>query len=241
MITIGKKAKTVLKYISRINEGLIIKSDSLYTKFEDSLEVKSKGESNVIVEYKLPEGEIVLQEDFGIFNIIEFLNVIESFDQDTLKMEQEGNTIIIKDKRKRTTYYTNGLDSLPTQSPKGKELFDNGESKIVFALTEADIVDINKDLRMLNFDKLILKGDGGKLYITSDDSITSNNTQIDITSPIAKAEGVFEFPNTNIFNLLMPDSYKVVIKEATVGDNVIKICKFEAVSIEGLSYILVSA
>ena len=157
MIKIGEKAVQVLNYISKINGALIINKEALYTKYVDSIESKASGEPNIVVKYVLPENEIDLEQDFGIFNINEFLKVTASFDKETLEMEQEGNTIVIKDKRKETQYYTNGLDSWPIEPQGGDELFQSGVSTIVFALSEADITEIQKDLNMLNFDKLILK------------------------------------------------------------------------------------
>lgn len=245
-VKIGKKAQTVLKGISSICQSIIIRNDYLYTKYETSTaeEKSKKGSMNVFVEYTLPSDEIVLEKEFGIYDIDEFLKVIGSFDSDTLKLESEGNVIHVKDSRKKTTYYTQSTLAMPTKSTAGDALFETGEISIGMILTDAAIEQIKKDLSVLPFDGLVLKGGGEKVVkLLATNNVSSNQTEIVLDEgSIGKSEEDFEFvfPNVDIFSLLIPDSYGLIIKTCDYNGKKIKICKFSGKTIDGLKYTLVS-
>lgn len=245
-IQIGKKAQTVLKGISAICQSIIIRDDYLYTKYETSTaeEKTKKGAMNIVVEYALPKDEIKLEKEFGIYDIDEFLKVISSFDADNLKLESEGNVIHVKDARKKTTYYTQSTLAMPTKSTAGDALFDAGEISIGMLLTDVAIEQIKKDLGVLPFDGLILKGGGDKVVkLIASNNVTSNQTEIVLDEAmVGKSEEDFEFvfPNVDIFSFLIPDSYGLIIKTCQYNGKKILICKFSAKNIDGLKYTLVS-
>lgn len=245
-VIIGKNAQLVLKGISGICQSIIIRNDYLYTKFEASAEEKSKkGALNVVVEYTLPENEIQVSKEFGIYDIDEFLKVIGSFDDTTLKLESEGNVIHVKDNRKKTTYYTQSVMAMPTKSTAGDAIFESGEISIGMILADTDIELIKKDLAVLPFDELSLKGEGEKIVkLVAGNKVTSNGTEIKLNEEfIGKSEENFEFvfPNTDIFSLLIPGSYGIIIKSCNYNGRTIKICKFNSKSVPGLVYTMVSA
>ena len=245
-IKIGKKAQTVLKGISCICQSLIIRNDYFYTKYEASPEEKNKkGSLNVVVEYTLPEGEVQIETEFGIFDTDEFLKVIGSFEDSSLKLELEGNAIHIKDSRKKTTYYTQSTMTMPTKPAQGDTLFDSGEVAIGMILSEVDIEQIKKDLSVLPFDELSLKGEGEKVVkLIAGNKVTSNGTEIKMNEEfVAKSEEDFEFifPNVDIFSLVVPDSYSLVVKKINYNGRIIKICRLQAKTLEGLKYTLISA
>ena len=244
-IKIGPKALRVLKGISTISQSLTIRNDYLYTKFEASPEEKSKkGANNVVVEYVLPEGEIEIEKEFGLFDVEEFLRVNSSFDPDSLKLEIQGNAIFISDKRKKSTYFTQSTLGMPTKNEAGDKLFENGEIAIGMILTDSDLELIKKDLSVLPFNNLIAKVDGEKdVKIISGNDVTSNATEIKINEELVSLtlpDFEFTFPNEDIFSLLIPGSYALVIKKCDYNGNVIKIAKFVSKTIAGLTYTLVS-
>ena len=240
-IKIGPKAKEVLKGINNIYQSIIIRPDYLYTKFtETDSSVGKKGAGNIIVEYTLPKGEVEIPQEFGINNIMDFLGVINTF-RDTLEMTSEGNTIKMKDDRKAFTYYTQTTSALPIKSTAGDALYEAGEPIISFHLTQVERESIKGDLGILKgVDSLKLDSTNG-LKIIAENTVTSNNTDISIDPQyVTTSSDSFEFPNVNIFNLIVDDNYKVTIKKCLHKDKIIKICKFEAMEIAGLTYTLVS-
>lgn len=244
-IKIGEKALTVLKGISTISQSMTIRSDYLYTKFEASPEEKGKkGAPNIVVEYTLPENEIQIEKEFGLFDVDEFLRVQSSFNPEDVKLEIEGNAIHISDKRKKSTYYTQSTLGMPTKSTAGDQLFENGTVAVGMILTDSDLELIKKDLGVLSFDNLVVQASGEKeVKIISGNDVTSNATEIKVNEELVSlstSDFEFKFPNEDIFSLLIPGSYGVVIKQCDYNGKVIKIAKFISKTIPGLIYTLVS-
>jgi len=242
-ITIGPQAREILKGINQIYQSIIIRSDYLYTKFVDS-EVGNtkKGAGNIIVEYKLQPGDIDVPQEFGINNIMDFLGVINTFDSDTLEMHAEGNTIRMTDKRKKFTYYTQTTSALPVKATAGDVLYEQGTPIISFHLTEAERDSIRKDLSILKgVDSLTLVNSESGLKIVAENTVTSNNTDIVIDPQyVTVSDDSFQFPNVDIFDLIVDDNYKVTVKNCTHKNKNIKICKLESMKLTGLVYTLVS-
>lgn len=244
-IKITDKAVAVLKGISVINSGVILRNDYLHTKFENTIEDSkdSKGVSGIVVNYDFPKDEeiLVVDDELGIGNINEFLNLINTFDKESLVYEPKGTTISIKDNRKQNLYYTTTIDALPQRSFGGEEIFNAGESIIKFVLTDTDIEKIKQDLKIINTDNLYLKSLEGVLNIIGENSLTSNDTKIPVDSKmVAKAEGDFKFPTNKIFDVLIPGNYKFDIRKCDYDDDTLIIAKLENANIPGLSYIVMS-
>lgn len=240
-IKIGAKALEVLKGMNNINQSTVLREDYLYTKFETMLEDKTtKGEDGIIINYQLPENEVVLETPVGINNISEFLTILSSFDADTLKLAPQGTTINIKDNRKKVILYTATVDALPQKKEAGDKLYEAGETIIKIALSDDEIEKINKDLNILSIDKLSLKTVDGKMKIVAENSISSNSTEIDVPeSFVALANGDFTFPNANIFGVIMKGIYKIEVRKCDHNGKEILICKMTSSTIEGLSYTMV--
>lgn len=243
-IIIGEKALTVLKGISNISQSLTIRSDYLYTKFEASPEEKGKkGASNIVVEYTLPENEIQIEKEFGLFDVDEFLRVKSSFGENS-KLSIIGNAIQISDDRKKSTYYTQSTLGMPTKSTAGDELFENGQVSIGMILADTDIEQIKKDLGVLPFNSLKIKVQSdNSVKLVSANDVTSNDTEITMNPSMISAstpDFEFIFPNVEIFSLIIPGSYGLVIKSCDYNGKVIKIAKFIGKTIPGLVYTMVS-
>lgn len=244
-IIIGEKALAVLKGISAISQSITIRSDYLYTKFDASPEEKGKkGANNIIVNYDLPENEVQIEKEFGLFDVDEFLKVVSSFDKDKLKLELMGNAIQISDKRKKSTYYTQSTLGMPTKSTQGDALFESGRVSVGMILSDADLELIKKDLGVLPFNTLTIKVKGDKdVKLVSGNDVTSNDTEITMNPEMvtmSEENFEFKFPNEDIFSLLIPGSYGIVIKSCDYNGKVIKIAKIVSKTITGLTYTLVS-
>ena len=242
-IEISKEAEVVLKGISKIFSGIIIRDDYLYTKFVADVEDKSsKGTSNIVVEYKLPVGGLVTPQHFGISDINKFLTVVNSFEKESTNITMSGNVLNIKDKRKKVKYFTQTTESLPVKNSAGDALWEAGTNIITFALTEGEREKIKSDLSVLDINTISLKGEGNKLNIVASNNITGNSTDIEIEAQfVGKAEGEFVFPNSEIFDVIMNSTYKVEVRDCKHGEKIIKICKFKSADIVGLEYTLVVA
>jgi len=244
-IKIGAKALEVLKGINSIHQSTVLREDYLYTKYESVTNVEekqTKGEHGIIVNYQLPEGEIVLDKPVGINDISEFLTIYNSFDKESLKLAPQGTTIKIKDKRKEVIMYTATVDALPQRKEAGDKLYEVGETIISIALSDDEIERINKDLNILNIDKLSLKSIDSKMKIVAENSLTSNSTMIDVPeSFVALANGDFTFPNANIFRLILKGIYRIEVRKCLHKEKEILICKLFSNTIEGLSYTMIEA
>lgn len=241
MIKIGPKALEVLKAITSINPGVIIRNDYLHSKFQRTVEDNNKGQEGIIINYDLPKGEIETKEEIGVGNINEFLSVLGTFDKELVELENKGTTIVMKDKRKKVTYYTTTPDALPERVRAGEELFEQGETIIKVVLDEDEIERINKDLNILSVDKLTLKGEDGVAKFIANNSVTSNETVIEISKDLTNtAEGEFVFPNANIFSIVMKGIYKIEVRKTEYDGEELILCKMTSASVEGLSYFMAS-
>ncbi len=241
-IKIGDKALEVLKGMSNIHQSVILRDDYLYTKYESTVEDKTKGAENIIVNYTLPENEIELEQHLGLNNISEFLSIVNTFDKETITMSPEGTTIDIKDKRKKLKFFSGTIDALPQKEEAGEALYAEGETVIKMVLADNEIENIIKDLAIINIDTLSIVSDNGKIKICGENSSTSNTTEIDIEDKfVAKAEDNFVFPNQDIFNVIMKGIYKVEVRKCDYNGTPIWICRFENNTIGGLTYTTVLA
>lgn len=238
MIKIGEKALEVLKGMSVINEGVILRPDYLYTKFELSTDdAKAKGVEGIVVNYDLPTDEIAIEEPVGIGNITEFLTILKTFNADKLTMAPKGTTIVMKDQRKNVTFYTTTPDALPEKNTAGDELYKSGKTILNFVLDEAEIEKVTRDLSILNVDKLSLKSEDGGIKIVAENEVTANTTEVDVEQKfVITSDGDFEFPNSKIFDVIMHGIYNIEVKACDYNGKTINICKFISKTYPGLSY-----
>ena len=239
---ISPKVREVLKAIAVINPGVILRSDYLFSKFQDNGEgkVKTKGTQDISIQYDIPKGEVELEEHVGIGNITDFLSVVNSYNKDELKIGNKGLTILLSDKRKKGTYVSQTVSILPIKNDAFAELYKSAVPTVSLVLSQAERDMILKDLAVIQQETLsLISKDGGVVLKASNDT-TGNECEIQLdSSNVQLANGVFHFPNADILKLLANDDYKISVVEATdeEDDIVIVIIKFEAIQIQGLSYI----
>ena len=246
-IKLGEKAIAILKGISNIYQGVIIKDDYLYTKFENTLETSGKkGSEDIIVNYDLPAGEVQIPQEFGLDDINEFLSVMKSFGDD-LSVTLEGTAIVMKDKRKQVQYFTRTTESLPSKNPAGDQLFNSEPNdKVLFTLLESEKEQIIKDLNILKADKIVLSCEGGVIHLKASNKITGNETKIKLSKENTHTcvDGFdFELPNPSILSLIIPgEVYEIQIKEVQYNGNGIKIMKLYNKTLEdgSLSYTMIA-
>lgn len=243
MIKLGEKAKEILKGISVINQGVILRNDYLYTKYENVTEDNNaKGVPDIVVNYTLPENEVQIDNFVGIGSISEFLSIMNTFNQDKLQIEPEGTTIKLKDNRKQVTFYTTTVDALPERSFGGEELFEAGTTVLKFVLDEAEIEKVKKDLSILNIDELSVEGTDNKIKFIASNSITSNDTEISIDeSYVVVGNGRFPFPNSNVFDYILKGIYTIEVKSCDYEGTELLICRLSSNTHTGLVYTMVGS
>ncbi len=237
-VKISKRLLQILKGMSVINDGIILKKDYIYTK-DETEGSKSQG---LVVEFKLQPDDLALVNEIGVKEISRLLRVIDSCDYETLNMNAQGTQISIKDNRKKLTYNTQLVDSLPIKDPRGDELYEQGEPMFSFILDDIDRDRIQKDLTMVNVDSFKLKGENGKLKIIGDSSITSDEVQIDVNTETLEicTDDEFVFMNKDSLNLIVAGSYKIQVRKVSYSGRIIKIMKLESIDYPGLVYTTVS-
>lgn len=240
-IILDEKVVAVLKGMSIINQGIVLREDYLHTKFENSIEENSKGIDGIIVNFDMkPEDNLIqLENPVGIGNVTDFLNLIKTFDSENLEMRPNGTTIEMKDKRKKNLFYSTTIDALPARNPEGEDIFNKGETVVKFVLNEFDIEKIKNDLKIINVDKLHIKGEGNnKVFIVGENSVSSNDTKIAVDEKyVAKADGEFKFHTSKIFDVIIPGVYKFDIRKCSFDGDTVYFAKLDCASIPGLSYI----
>lgn len=241
---IGSKVLEILKPLSTIYQGVILNEDILYTKFIASQEVKvkTKGTEAIIVNYKVPEGELQLDgKEIGIGDINHFLSVINTYNPDTLEVSTRGLSVALKDNRKKGTYVSQTTSTLPERNEMADQIFESGDALIKFTLLETERAMILKDLNPVDPDEMTLRVVDGKLILSAMNEKTSNDIDIEISNQnVQMADGEFKFPNPDILNLIASDDYVVSIVEAEgPGGEEFKIIKLEAVKLKGLYYMSV--
>lgn len=192
---------TLLKNYSGINPNLVIREgNSIMTVSEAK---------NVLAQATIPE---TFNKQVGIYDLSEFLSVLNLFETSNIKLEEKFMTISDTSGRSKIKYFMSDADILT--SPTKPIIMPDPE--VSFHLDQDTLARIKKAASALGHDQLsITPGDGViTLSVVNIDNATSNTYSIDVAG---ESTGDYNFI-LNIKNLQMiPGNYNVAISSKLIS------------------------
>ena len=174
---IGKRAREILKKFGNISAEQVIQDDYLFAV--DSSEATA---NSVTAFYTLPENEVVLDENgkFPAKDINEFLDLIDTLNQDELEMAFDGNRITMKDKRLTFTYNSTYIDKIFIPDINKMSKIDELSNIGSFVLDEMSIKDIKNIQSKLKSEKVVFSINSNDCKVNMLNKSTDNDAEISI-------------------------------------------------------------
>ena len=192
----------VLKNFSGINQNLLIRSGNTIKTISEARNVLA----TAIVDQEFPN-------DFGIYDLNEFISVLSLVDTPRLKFEDEYVNIGDSTGRSKVKYFFSSEETLTTPQ---KDI-NMPEADVAFALDNDTLNKLKRAASALGHSEVSISGKDGVLSLSVVDSqnSTSNTFSIDVDGEF-KSDAVFNFV-LNIGNLkILPGDYEVQISSKLI-------------------------
>lgn len=184
---------SILKYFATIMPSIVISAGSNISTMTMS--------KNVIASAPVIED---FPQEFGIYNLPEFLNVVSLF-KDPELVFLGGKQAQIKE-GKTVVNYTFAEPALMTKAPRS--LTDLPEVAS-FELRSEHLTNLQKAMNILNLQDVIIEGDAGTLYLRGTD--LKSNSSSSFNYEIGESEKDFKAIIKADFLKLMPGTHNVVV------------------------------
>lgn len=189
---------TILKNFASINPSLVFKEGDVLKTISPS--------KTIIAEAKLKEE---IESPFAIYELTRFLATLSLFDNPDIVIKDD-HMVIKKDKRSIKYYFAE--PSFIIQPPDNISI--TVKEDVVFDITEAQLVELNKALSILGLPDIAVVGDGSKIFISAADSKISDSYSIEVGDTDKTFKQVFKADNLKI----MGGDYRVVIDSRGISE-----------------------
>jgi hypothetical protein len=193
----------VLKNFSTINQNLMIRSGNTIKTISEARNVLA----TAVVDVEFPQ-------DFGIYDLNEFIGVLGLVDTPRLKFEDEYVTIADSTGRSKVKYFFSPEETLTT--PQKDINMPDGDVK--FSLDNDTLNKLKRAASALGHNEVSISGKNGvlSLSVVESQNSTSNAFSIDIDGDFGDA--TFNFI-MNISNLkILPGDYDVSISSKLISN-----------------------
>jgi len=199
---LSEKTLSALKNFSGINQNMLIRSGNTIKTMSEARNVLA----TAVVEESFPQ-------DFGIYDLNEFIGVLGLVDTPRLKFEDEYVTIGDSTGRSKVKYFFSSEETLTTPQ---KDV-TMPEADVKFVLTNDTFNKLKRAASTLGHSEVSITGKDGVLSLSVVDSqnSTSNAFSIDVDGEF-KSDAVFNFV-ISISNLkMLPGDYEVQISSKLI-------------------------
>lgn len=192
----------VLKNMASVNQNIVIRSGNLLETLADA--------RNVFVQCEIPE---TFPQDFGLYDLNEFLGVLSLVDKPTLKFNKEFVTVEDSTGRSKVKYFFTDPENLTYPSKKPKMPSED----IRFSLDNDTLNRVKRAASALGHSEVVVSGNANSVTLTvrSVENPTSNTFTIDVagSANVDKYNFVFNIPNLKI----LPGDYEVTISSKLIS------------------------
>jgi hypothetical protein len=195
IMELSDKTLSVLKNFSGINQNIMVRSGNALKTVSEARNVLA----TAVVDETFPQ-------DFGVYDLNEFIGVLGLVDTPRLKFEDEYVTIGDSTGRSKVKYFFSAEEALTSPS---KDL-NMPEANVQFELTNDTLNKLKRAASTLGHDQVSITGKDGVLSLSVIDpsNSTSNAFSIDVDGEFDK-DARFNFI-INISNLkILPGDYEV--------------------------------
>lgn len=212
---LSKETLALFKNFSAINTNLLLKSGSAISTMATN--------KTVLASVTVPE---VFPEEFGIYDLGEFLGALSLFDNPDLDFGKKFVTI--KEGTESIKFFSADASVLvaPTKAIK----FPGAD--VEFPLSSAQLAKIQRTASVLRASDLTIKGDSGKMTLLVGDK--KNVTGNSFSTSVGETDKEFII-NINVDNLkMLPGDYMVAVSDK-------KISRFSSTSSDLIYYVAIEA
>lgn len=188
----------ILKYFSTIISNIVISPGSNISTMTMNKNIIAS--APVIEEFP---------QEFGIYNLPEFLNVLSLF-KDPELLFLGGKQAQIKE-GKTVVNYTFAEPALMTKAPRALQDLPEVAS---FELRSEHLTNLQKAMSILNLQDVIIEGEDGKLFLRGTD--LKSNSSSSFNYEIGESEKDFRAIIKADFLKLMPGTHNVVVSNKNV-------------------------
>ena len=199
----------VLTNFSNINGNIVFKKSNIQMTISNM--------KNVFARYKL-ENNSQIPEEFYIYDLTEFLNFLDLFNNPTIKLLKNENKIIVSDDKKTSEYYC----ANPNNCLVVKGDITLPDTFIEFELNKKQIKSINESSKKLNLPHIVFENKNGKVICLTTDkkNKSSNNVSFEIEKNTNQNFNC-NFHIVNI-NKILISNYRVRISSQKIAEFVCK-------------------
>jgi len=217
-----KETLNTLKRLSHLNKGIVLRNEKITALTDDK---------SVCVIYE-PETLVEFEQETPIFDINEFLNVIDLLGKDEANIDASEDIIVIKNGRQKTKYLKSQIDYVKEVPETFENTVSSMDRVFSFLLTKDIFETITKMGSLLSLSEVKISNDGEKVSIkifSKEDENNSHIIELDET-----AENDFSVTlDLSKLALIGQDDYDVTLLSS--GMNVVE-CKSKSES--SLTYYL---
>lgn len=193
----------ILKNFANINTNLVVGQGNVLQTIAEAKNVLAKVE----ISEQFPQA-------FGIYDLTEFLGVLNLVDTPRLKFDENSVTIGDSTGRSKVKYFFSDIEMLTTPT---KDV-NMPESDVTFTLDNDTLSRIKRAAGALGHSELCVTGDSNSvtLVVTTKGNSTANTFTIDVegSSKVDKYNFVFNIPNLKILS----GDYQVSISSKLISE-----------------------
>ena len=192
---------TVLRNFSDINQNILFKVGN---KLKTMSTMK-----NIVAKAEIKED---IEQEFGVYDLPEFLRAIDSFQSPVIKFNGQTNMTINDEKSTLVARYAFAdKETLVTPSKEIKM----PDLSVCFQLKNSSYESLKKLFVNLNLPDLAIKGEDGKIKLVALDKKNSNSNQSSISVGVADTNFTAYIKTENL--KLIPGDYDVVLSKQKIA------------------------
>ena len=193
---LSKSTLDVLTNFKEINQSILFKQGNRLRTISVM--------KNILAEATITEE---LPQDFGIYDLSQFLNGIDLYNNPELDFENDGY-VVIKEGRSRSKYFFADPSVIITPPEKSIDL---PSEDVTFDLSTDQLVKLLKAAAIYQLPDLEVVGGGGVVKVLVRDK--KNDTSNDYSVIVGETESTFSF-NFKVENIkILPGTYTVVVSQ----------------------------
>ena len=193
---------SILRNFSDINQNILFKPGKNITTMSTMKNIMAKAEV-----------EENFEQEFGVYDLPEFLRALDSFQQPTLKFNGASNLKIQDEKSTLSARYAFADKSTLTTPQKEITMPD---STVKFTLKQSDYESLKKLFTNLSLPDIAIKGEKGKIKLVALDKKNSNSNESSITIGETDVEFTAYVKAENL--KLIPGDYDVTLSKAKIAN-----------------------
>ena len=196
VMKLSKSTLDVLTNFKEINQSILFKQGNRLRTISVM--------KNILAEATITEE---LPQDFGIYDLSQFLNGIDLYNNPELDFENDGY-VVIKEGRSRSKYFFADPSVIITPPEKSIDL---PSEDVTFDLSTDQLVKLLKAAAIYQLPDLAVVGGGGVVKVLVRDK--KNDTSNDFSIIVGETDSTFSF-NFKVENIkILPGTYTVVVSQ----------------------------